>query len=184
MSSINVGCGNRKIHGFYNVDIRPEVNPDFVCDVSHISTVFKEADLIYACHVLEHFPVKPFEFCTTTCYDVLLDWHKALRSGGTIRLSVPDIHAACERYLETGNLDEVKAFFFGGQKYDFDYHYCGWDFKTLKEVLEGIGFENVRLYDWRKTEHFYVDDYSQSYLPHMDKKNGKLMSLNVEATKR
>jgi len=46
-----------------------------------------------------------------------------------------------------------------------------------------VGFKEVVRYDWRKTEHFYVDDYSQAYLPHMDKTNGKLMSLNVEAIK-
>jgi hypothetical protein len=49
--------------------------------------------------------------------------------------------------------------------------------------MEEAGFKNVKRYDWKKTEHFYVDDYSQAYLPHMDKLNGKLMSLNVEATK-
>ena len=27
------------------------------------------------------------------------------------------------------------------------------------------------------------DDYSQSYLPHMDKENGMLMSLNLEGRK-
>jgi len=47
-----------------------------------------------------------------------------------------------------------------------------------------MGFCDVRVYDWKSTEHFYVDDYSQAYLPHMDKTNGKLMSLNVEATKK
>ena len=37
--------------------------------------------------------------------------------------------------------------------------------------------------DWRDTEHSELDDFSQSYLPHMDKDNGKLMSLNIEAVK-
>jgi len=46
-----------------------------------------------------------------------------------------------------------------------------------------IGFKDIKRYDWRKTEHFYVDDYSQTYYPHMDKEDGKLMSLNVEAIK-
>jgi hypothetical protein len=41
----------------------------------------------------------------------------------------------------------------------------------------------VSKYDWRDTEHSELDDFSQSYLPHMDKDNGKLMSLNIEAVK-
>ena len=180
---LNVGCGNRKIHGFINVDIREDVNPDAVCDISKISDTFKDVDLIYACHVLEHFPEKSFAFCKATWHDVLVDWHKSLKKGGTIRLSVPDMESVCQRYVKTGNLDEVKALFFGGQKYDYDYHFFGWDFLTLKTALEKIGFSNIRTYDWKTVEHHYIDDYSQAYLPHMDKMNGQLMSLNVEATK-
>ena len=56
-------------------------------------------------------------------------------------------------------------------------------FDTLKRDLLDIGFKSVERYNWKDTEHFYVDDYSQAYLPHMDKANGLLMSLNVEATK-
>ena len=53
----------------------------------------------------------------------------------------------------------------------------------MKEDLESVGFENVCRYDWRETEHSHVDDFSQSYLPHLDKENGQLMHLNVTATK-
>ena len=183
MKKLNVGCGNRKMHGFINVDIREDIEPDVVCDVSKISEKFSDVDLVYACHVLEHFPEKPFPFCQTTWKDVLKDWHKSLRAGGIIRLSVPDLNSVCKRYLKSGDLSEVKAFFFGGQKYDYDYHFCGWDFPTLKNELELLGFRDVKVYDWRKTDHFYVDDYSQAYLPHMDKTGGQLMSLNIEATK-
>ena len=49
--------------------------------------------------------------------------------------------------------------------------------------LKSVGFRDVKRYDWKKTEHFYIDDYSQAYLPHMDKIRGNLMSLNVEAVK-
>ena len=83
----------------------------------------------------------------------------------------------------TNDFDSVRAFFYGGQKYDFDFHYHGWSFETLEKELVKLGFRDVKTYDWKSTEHFYVDDYSQAYLPHMDKTNGKLMSLNVEATK-
>ena len=72
---------------------------------------------------------------------------------------------------------------YGGQKYDFDFHYHGWSEETLTDALLKVGFREVKLYDWRQTEHFYVDDYSQAYLPHMDKVSGKLMSLNMEAIK-
>jgi len=180
---INVGCGDRKMYGYVNVDIREDVEPDVVCDVTQLSKSFRDADLVYACHVLEHFPDHGSKFAPITWKTVLQDWHKTLRPGGTLRLAVPDLDAVCRGYLEDLDLDKVKAFFFGGQKYDFDFHFHGWNFQTLKSDLRDLGFENVRLYDWKQTDHFYVDDYSQSYLPHMDKEHGTLMSLNVEATK-
>jgi hypothetical protein len=42
---------------------------------------------------------------------------------------------------------------------------------------------NIHRYDWRNTVHKDYDDYSQAYIPHMDKERGILMSLNVEGEK-
>ena len=42
---------------------------------------------------------------------------------------------------------------------------------------------NIDKYDWSKTEHSKFDDHSQAFLPHMDKQNGTLISLNVECVK-
>jgi len=184
---LNLGCGHRKIHGFINVDIREDLNPDFIANVTEIHKHFKEADLIYACHVLEHFPRNASSFQPITWRDTLKSWYKTLKPGGVLRLAIPDIEQVCKLYLSTGNLDifdgALYASFNGGQKYDFDFHYHCWDFKTIKRDLQEIGFKEVRKYDWRQTEHFFIDDYSQAYLPHMDKINGNLMSLNVEAVK-
>ena len=41
MVKLNLGCGNRKIHNFINVDARKEVNPDVVCDVAKIHEKFE-----------------------------------------------------------------------------------------------------------------------------------------------
>ena len=64
------------------------------------------------------------------------------------------------------------------------YHKTVYDFESLSSLLiEQIGFNVVKYYDWRKTEHSCYDDHSQAYLPHMDKDSGILMSLNMEAVK-
>lgn len=180
---LNLGCGDRKMHGFINVDAREDLGPDVVADVTTINEKFKDVDLIYACHVLEHFPLKSSTFQPRTWKTTLENWYKTLKPGGVLRIAVPDIEAACKLYIETGKLDGLYSFFYGGQKYDFDFHYHCWDFNSLKKDLLDIGFKSVERYDWKKTEHFFVDDYSQAYLPHMDKANGRLMSLNVEAVK-
>ena len=58
-----------------------------------------------------------------------------------------------------------------------------YDRKFLTKVLKICGFDDVKEWEWRQTEHGQFDDYSQSYLPHMDKENGMLMSLNLQAVK-
>ena len=75
MVKLNLGCGDRKMHDFINVDARKDVNPDVVCDVTKIHEKFKNVDLIYACHVLEHFPNKSFEYQQRTWREVLESWH-------------------------------------------------------------------------------------------------------------
>ena len=73
----------------------------------------------------------------------------------------------------------------GGQKTPHDWHGMIFDFETLREGLEQANFVDIRLYDWRGTEigKLDIDDFSQAYLPHMDKESGRLMMLNVEATR-
>ena len=63
------------------------------------------------------------------------------------------------------------------------FHKTCYDFNSLKFLLEENGFKNVKLYDWRETDHSEFDDHSQAYFPHMDKENGLLVSLNIECQK-
>lgn len=58
------------------------------------------------------------------------------------------------------------------------------DEKFLKNKLKDIGFKQVARYEWIDVSHSDVDDFSQACLSHMDKDNGMLMSLNIEARKK
>ena len=53
--------------------------------------------------------------------------------------------------------------------------------EDVLKLLEEAGFSNIRKWDWRTTDHSQFDDHSQAYLPKMDKENGTLISLNIEA---
>jgi predicted SAM-dependent methyltransferase len=174
---LNLGCGTRKIHGFINIDSRLECGPDAVIDIRYVNTLYKnKATLIYACHVLEHFSRNEIQ-------KILANWYDCLRPGGTIRLSVPDFDKIVRVYTMNGDLSQLYGYLYGGQKNEFDYHKIVFNLDTLSNLLKSVGFININKYDWRTTEHAYVDDYSQAYIPHMDKINGTLMSLNIEATK-
>jgi hypothetical protein len=114
---------------------------------------------------------------------VLKRWFEILKEGGILRISVPNFQSVNEYYNDTKDLSKLMGFLYGGQTYKENFHYYIWDFNSLKNDLILINFKEVNHFDWRKTEHSNIDDFSQAYLPHMDKENGKLMSLNVEAIK-
>jgi hypothetical protein len=174
---LHLGCGTKHIDGFVNIDARELDSVDVVDDV-RLLTKFNtnSVSLIYASHILEH--ITRLEYT-----NVLSRWYELLEPEGVLRIAVPDIEKVVEHYNKYKNLRSLRGFLWGGQSYGFNYHYCGWDFKTLEEDLISVGFKDIKLYDWRKTEHSHIDDFSQCYLPHMDKDNGMLMSLNIEAKK-
>ncbi len=112
-----------------------------------------------------------------------------LKPGGTLRLAVPDFEALIRVYLDSKDLNKIIGPMYGRiavktpdgeEKF---YHKTVYDFASLKSVLESAGFKDVRRYDWRQTVHKDYDDFSQAYIPHMDKEHGLLISLNVEARK-
>lgn len=174
---LHIGCGNKKIKRFINIDSRDLPWVDIVADASNLPMFEKgTVDLIYCSHILEHFGRHEY-------LDVLRHWISLLKRGGALRISVPNFEAIVKHYLENKDLSKLVGLLYGGQTYPENYHYYTWDFQSLKKDLEGLGMSKVYCYDWRETEHSFMDDFSQSYLPHMDKDGGMLMSLNVEAIK-
>ena len=203
---LHLGCGRRRLLGYINVDIDQHHEPDLVADVFKLDAGTKRisqneflrvafdsesADVIYACHVLEHAGRHEYKA-------VLKRWHEVLKPGGTLRLSVPDLKAVFRDYVNVDHdgfyddepMETYLGFLYGGQRTEHDYHKMGWDEASLTRDLIEAGFKDVRRYDRDKTEHADVDDASACYLPHIkdckdmaEYRQGRLLSLNVEASK-
>ena len=175
---LHLGCGNKRIDGFINIDCRYLPSVDKVENIKFLRS-FKPntVDLIYASHVLEHISRWEYKHC-------LKRWFDILKPGGVARIAVPDFDKICQHYIKFKDLRMLSGLLYGGQDYFENNHFWCWDKETLsRELVDEIGFREVNQYDWRETEHSEIDDCSQAYLPHMDKDNGILMSLNVEAIK-
>ena len=174
---LHLGCFNKPIHGFTNVDIRPEVEPDLVDDVFKLEKIENNSvDLIVITHVMEHGGREEVKWA-------LRRYHQVLKNGGELYISVPDLQAVCEHYCYHKDLRLLENFLYGSQKHPWDFHRHGWDYKTLKEDLQSIGYTNISKYDAFSVPWGYVDSYAKSYLPHLDFVNGKLMSLNIKCNK-
>ena len=181
MIKLHLGSGTRILEGFTNIDVRQLDDRIHVDNVATLETIEDGSiDLIYACHVLEHFGRHEYR-------EVLACWYRKLAPGGVLRLSVPDIQKAAGLYLSGEyTLDQMYGFMYGGQMHEYDYHKIGFDTSTLTKALTDIGFKtkDIRTWDWPTTEHAGQDDFSQAYLPHMNKDSGIIMSVNIEATKQ
>lgn len=177
---IHLGCGVKHLPGWYHVDALELGHVDHVGRVEDLSFMpDNTVELIYACHVLEHFGRNTYK-------NALAEWCRVLRPGGVLRLAVPDFAAAARLYM-SGNLprgiEDVRGLVCGGQRDQYDFHGMIFDEPSLREALREVGFAETRLWDWRAIEHAQVDDYSQAYMPHLDKENGTLVSLNIEGVK-
>ena len=174
---LHLACCERYIPGYIHIDIRNFPHIDYIMEVDNLCEFDDNSvDHIYASHILEHFG-------RHEVVDVLKEWYRVLKEEGTLRVAVPDFEAICRAYRTFEDITLVMGPLHGGQDYEGNTHYVSFDFKYLSELLKQVGFKCIRRYDWRYTIHKDYDDFSQSYLPHMDKKDGIHISLNVEATK-
>lgn len=181
-----LGSGKRFIPGFTHVDLDNYPHLDYKHDIANLPMFANNsADLIYTSHSFEYFD-------RTEGEKVLKEWHRILKPGGVLRIAVPDFEAIVKIYLKynkdlghKGILGPLygKMLIKEKGKNKTIYHKTTYDFKSLKKVLQSAGFKKIHRYNWEKTVHKDYDDHSQAYVPHLDKKKGVLISLNIEATK-
>jgi predicted SAM-dependent methyltransferase len=179
MIKLNLGCGWRDfgpewIHidgGEY-----PHIHSKDIIDLPFEDN---SVDLIYASHVFEYFDRNEGN-------ELLKKWYAKLKPNGILRLAVPDFEAIVKLYIEQ-NYPLVK---FIGPLYgkmpmgkQTIYHKTAYDYNELKEILLSVNFRDICRYNWKETEHAVYDDHSQAYIPHMDKENGTLISLNIQGIK-
>jgi predicted SAM-dependent methyltransferase len=176
---IHLACGKRHIPGWVHVDVDDYPHLDYRHPVETLP-MFPDnyADLIYNSHQVAYYDRFQVQ-------DVLREWLRVLKPGGTLRLSTPDFEQVVQVYLRNRKLAEHLGFLYGRYQTRGGpiYYRMTYDYPTLRATLFQAGFRSVRRYDWRQTVHRDYDDYSQAYLPHLDKEKGTMMSLNVEARK-
>jgi predicted SAM-dependent methyltransferase len=184
-TQLYLGSGKRNIPGFIHIDLDDYPHLAYRHNIANLPMFSDNSvDLIYTSHSFEYFDRKEGE-------QVLKEWRRVLKTGGILRIAVPDFEAITQVYLkykkDLGHKGILGPLFgrmnIGGKvKNKTIYHKTVYDFNSLKKVLQSAGFKNIHRYDWEKTIHKNYDDHSQAYIPHLDKK-GILISLNLEARK-
>lgn len=94
---LNLGCGDKILKGYTNVDVvseRAGKLPDIICDIRYLEKFSDNyADEILAVHVVEH-------FWRWEVGAILKEWVRVLKPGGKMILECPNLTSACEEFLK------------------------------------------------------------------------------------
>ena len=184
---LHLGCGKKHLPGYIHVDLDNESHIDYPnTDMSDLKMFDdNKVDLIYNCGTFEYFDLQEAP-------EVLKEWYRVLKPGGTLRISVPNFESVVKVYLNNGKdiLGEgILGLIYGrwpikdkNNNSKVLYHKIIYDFQLLNSILLEAGFKNVKPYNWENVLPEDYDDYSKAYVPYKDK-NGIQMMLNIECNK-
>jgi hypothetical protein len=137
---VNVGCGEKPMPEYLNVDMRQGEGVDVVADATDLP--FDPASLgeVASFHLVEHFREQQLR------QTILPHWHSLLRPDGVLRIVCPNWEAMIER-LQAGEMPYkvFKTLTFGLQDYDGDDHFAMYTPASLGDVISDGGFTDVEL---------------------------------------
>lgn len=171
---LNLGSGEVPLPGFVNVDaLEAAPDVDLVADIGQpLPFDDGSVDLIYAAHILEHFPASEVP-------GLLRGWRRVLREGGTLLVAVPDLDVIAHRLVQlrgwfTPPHNPWLGAIYGGQKDEYDFHKTGFTGPWLASLLSEAGFGAVTRV--KTFPEVGISDTSRSPLPF-----GVNVSLNMRA---
>ena len=148
---LNLGCGDKILPGYVNVDVaetRAGKRPDVLCDL-HALTPFQDnsVDEILSVHVVEH-------FWRWEVVGVLKEWVRVLKPGGLMVIECPNLKSACEAFLADPDLHAGPGqegqrsmwVFYGDPSWrdPLMVHRWGYTPRSLAAVMAEAGLANIR----------------------------------------
>lgn len=126
---------------------------DIVADARNVPVPDGTVDHVFNSECLEHFPWSETK-------NVLFDWVRLLKPGGTIRIEVPDFLQACQQVLvnDSEEMDfAIQQIIFGGQINQWDFHYAGLTPRILTRHLQELGVDVVDVKRGNEVGYLRVD---------------------------
>jgi ubiquinone/menaquinone biosynthesis C-methylase UbiE len=148
---LNLGCGDKILDGYINVDVANEragKQPDVICDIRNLDNFSDNyADEILAVHVIEH-------FWRWEVIQILKEWVRVLKPGGKMILECPNLKSACEEFLKDPDLNSGPGqegqrtmwSFYGDPRWNdpLMVHRWGYTPLSLAKVMHEAGLRDLR----------------------------------------
>ena len=158
---LNLGCGNRPLEGFVNIDKYVKAFGIENYDVYKLPYNDGDVDAIFCAHVLEHLPIRHAKLA-------IREWGRVLKPCGKLYLGIPDLEVILHKLLDPTLSESQRQWMmyvlFGFQTDpanrgdDLDYpvdhgqfHTCGFTEETIKKELIAVGlhcFEILKYDGW------------------------------------
>jgi predicted SAM-dependent methyltransferase len=135
--------GKVRAEGWELMNVQPGAHVDHLGNANDLARFAAASfDVLYASHVLEHFDYQ-HELANT-----LREWHRVLKPGGTLMVSVPDLAVLAGLMLDP-KLSMVERFItmrmiFGGHVDAHDHHRVGLTEEFLQAWLGEAGFSGMQ----------------------------------------
>ena len=164
MRRLNIG-GTEKKDGWEILNIKEPA--DHVCDAGKLDFEDNTFEIVYASHILEHFPIANVQ-------DVLKEWVRVAKD--EFYISVPDL-SVLSRMLVREDFSQahphILRVIYGGQTNEYDFHKSGFTRRILERLLTDVGLKNIE----RVKEFGFFDDASRANI------GGVPISINLKAGK-
>lgn len=130
---LNIGSGTDYKPKFLNID-RFDPSADANWDIAHLPLCDSSVAQIICYSVLEHIPQNEI-------LPILKEWHRVLKKDGCAYIMVPDMVAACQRFIDDPEDNWSLARIYGHQANEGQFHKSGFTPKKLFEYLGSAGFQ-------------------------------------------
>ncbi len=144
---LHVGCGDKHLDGWVNIDQQALPGVDEVADVTH-GLKFSNAEAVYAEHFLEHLKIQD-------ALAFFQESHRVLGEGGIFRLSTPNLDWVWSTHYRLGAEEDEKTSMaininraFHGWEHQFL-----WNRQMLAAALTACGFKDLTWPRYGESQH-------------------------------
>jgi hypothetical protein len=143
---VHLGCGDRYLDGYLNVDFPPAggvasgtSHPDLAADIRHVHCPAEALKEIRLHHVFEHFE-------RAAALALLVRWHDWLSPGGSLVIETPDFERCIEGFQARSFAEQslILRHIFGSQEALWAEHLDGWSATRFRHVLSRLGYVDVK----------------------------------------